>query len=205
MNKDKRTRTLKLSILFSSFGPFTTLIALLMNTTMTQFADFTRRTGELVVLILALIVFRLLNRDTITDEKKRSLRRIIYMAVAVALLLSGVLLVGMSIQSVLYPVIPSGNVWLGLAIAGLGVLFNGFFWFRYRHFNAQANNTVMHTQSRLYKAKTIVDISVVVAFVSVLMFPDQWVSYWIDLGVTVVISVYLLYRSIRMMHESVSQ
>ena len=192
MNKDKRTRTLKLSILFSSFGPFTTLIALLMNTTMTQFADFTRRTGELVVLILALIVFRLLNRDTITDEKKRSLRRIIYMAVAVVLLLSGVLLVGMSIQSVLDPVIPSGNVWLGLAIAGLGVLFNGFFWFRYRHFNAQTNNTVMHTQSRLYKAKTIVDISVVVAFVSVLMFPDQWVSYWIDLGVTVVISVYLL-------------
>ena len=205
MNKDKRTRTLKLSILFSSFGPFTTLIALLMNTTMTQFADFTRRTGELVVLILALIVFQLLKRDTITDEKKRSLHRIIYMAVAVALLLSGVLLVGMSIQSVLYPVIPSGNVWLGLAIAGLGVLFNGFFWFRYRHFNAQTNNTVMHTQSRLYKAKTIVDISVVVAFVSVLMFPDQWVSYWIDLGVTVVISVYLLYRSIRMMHESVSQ
>ena len=205
MNKDKRTRTLKLSILFSSFGPFTTLIALLMNTTMTQFADFTRRTGELVVLILALIVFQLLKRDTITDEKKRSLHRIIYMAVAVALLLSGVLLVGMSIQSVLYPVIPSGNVWLGLAIAGLGVLFNGFFWFRYRHFNAQTNNTVMHTQSRLYKAKTIVDISVVVAFVSVLTFRGQWLSYWIDLGVTVLISMYLLYRSIRMMRESFSQ
>ena len=205
MNKDKRTRTLKLSILFSSFGPFTTLIALLMNTTMTQFADFTRRTGELVVLILALIVFQLLKRDTITDEKKRSLHRIIYMAVAVALLLSGVLLVGMSIQSVLYPVIPSGNVWLGLAIAGLGVLFNGFFWFRYRHFNAQTNNTVMHTQSHLYKAKTIVDISVVVAFVSVLTFRGQWLSYWIDLGVTVLISMYLLYRSIRMMRESFSQ
>ncbi len=205
MEEKKRERTLIYSIVFSSFGPVVTFIALLMNTSVTQFADFTRRTSELVVLVLALFVFRLLHSDTIRPARKKTLRKMIYTAVGIALIMAAALLVFMGLRSIANPQIPSGNVWLGVSVAALGVFFNGYFWIRYTLFNKQETDTVMHTQSRLYQAKTVVDVSVLIALSSVVVFSGEWISYWIDLTTTFLISIYLTFRSVRMLIYSTQQ
>jgi len=195
LTKDKRTRTLILSIVFSSFGPFVTGYALFLNTATTQFADFLRRTVELGVLILALWIYQVLKNNT-NEQKKIRLGRQLYFFSGSVLIFSGVFLLLLFTRGIFNPSIPSGDVRLGLAVAGLGVFFNGYFFIRYTLFQKDSPHAVMDTQGKLYQAKTFVDVNVVVALASVMLFEASQTSYIIDQAGTLIVALYLLLRGV---------
>ncbi len=198
---DKRKKTLVLSIIFSSFGPIVTMIAFLMNTSTTQFADFFRRTAELFVLIVAYRVFVLSNRSTTTQSKVQHLEQMQKKLVGGVLYLSAGTLLILVIYNILNPSIPSGNVYLGLGIASLGVLFNGAFWIRYSTFDDTLKNMVMRSQANLYRAKTIVDVNVVAVLTSVIIFEGAMTAYYIDVVGTIIIIGYLAFNGYLMLKK----
>lgn len=201
MKQDKRLKTLLLSVIFSSFGPIVTFIAILMNTSSTQVADFVRRTVELSVLIFALMVYLKIKKQSLKDTTIVKLQKKVYRLLAIVLILSALVLIYLFIQALINPKVPEGNVWLGLSIASLGVMFNGYFWFAYRRFDQQKESFVMDSQSKMYQAKTLVDINVVIALSSIVLFENSMISYWIDTIGTLIIAIYLLLRSLTLIKK----
>ena len=74
MEQEKKSsfRTLLLSVLFSASGPIVLGLGLMVGHSSTQIADFTRRTAELLALIVALIVYAVTNRrQDMEDVQKK--------------------------------------------------------------------------------------------------------------------------------------
>ena len=69
----------------------------------------------------------------------------------------------------------------GLAIAVLGVIANSIFWAKYTRLNKAEPNAILAVQARLYRAKSLVDMSITIALVAV---PVLIVTVW---GVIVLI------------------
>ena len=94
-----------------------------------------------------------------------------------------------------------GNVIPGLAIAVLGVIANSIFWSKYTRLNQANPDAILAVQARLYRAKTLVDISVTIALLSVLIAPQSRVSHWLDFVGSLVVSVYLVWCGIKTIYE----
>ncbi|MFP4187583.1 MAG: cation transporter, partial [Acholeplasmataceae bacterium] len=140
---DAQEKTMIIAILLSTFGPIVTGIALTMNTATTQLADFIRRTVEFIVLLISWRFYRYLSLHEVSPERKGRLERIVRLVVAVAILMSGLTLLFVLIAKIIDPVEPTGNVSLGLAIATLGALVNGFLWRRYRSFHDATKSAII--------------------------------------------------------------
>ncbi len=191
---DARLRTLTLSVIFSALGPVVLLFALWMNTSTTQLADFLRRTAELSVLALALWTYKKLKKRTEGQKRTARLEKNMYLASGGVLLLGGAFLTVVLVVNAVERSIPEGNVILGLSVASLGILFNGYFFIRYRLFHRSRPSAVMDTQGSIYQAKTFVDVNVVIALGAVLVFPGRMASFYVDIIGTGVIIAYMLYR-----------
>ena len=98
-----------------------------------------------------------------------------------------------------------GNVIPGHAIATLGVIANSIFWIKYTRLNNAEPNAIIAVQSRLYRAKTLVDLSVTTALLSVLIAPQNAVSYWLDLIGSVIVAAYLIWCGIQTIIEELKQ
>ena len=195
MNNDARLKTLILSVVFSSFGPIVTFIAMMMNSSSTQIADFIRRTVELSVLVLALYLYLRIHKKEISNHTVTMFKVSMYRLLAIVLLISSLVLVYLFILALINPSMPEGSVWLGLSIAILGLLFNGYFMIRYKKFNHQKESFVMDSQSKMYQAKTLLDLNVVIALSAIVIFKESNLSYWIDTLGTLIIAIYLLLRA----------
>jgi hypothetical protein len=75
---------------------------------------------------------------------------------------SGVILLAVAVTR-LSEFEPGGRVTMGLIIAVLGVLTNGWFWRCYSALSREQYNLVIAAQQLLYWAKTTVDLCVVIA------------------------------------------
>ena len=94
-----------------------------------------------------------------------------------------------------------GNVVPSLVIALLGVVANTLFWRKYTKLNKAEPNAIIAVQARLYRAKTLVDISVTTALLSVLIAPGNPVSDWLDLIGSLIVAGYLILCGIKTMYE----
>ncbi|NLK00019.1 MAG: cation transporter [Clostridia bacterium] len=194
---EKREKTLLASLLLSLWAPLATGIAVLMSSSITQLADFIRRSMELLVLFLSWIVFRnLTGKRGVSQESKRKWERIVNLSVAGVLGISGLimfLLAFLRSQSVK----PEGNVLLGLTIAILGLMVNFWFWRRYRSFVSREYNPIIDAQRQLYLAKIFVDICVVLALGTVAFMTSHPVTAYVDVSGSMAVAVYLLWSSAR--------
>ena len=95
-----------------------------------------------------------------------------------------------------------GNVIPGLAIAVLGVIANSIFWHKYTNLNRAEPNAILAVQSRLYRAKTLVDTSVTTALFSVLIAPESKASYWLDMIGSLIVSGYLVWCGLKTVYEA---
>ena len=195
----KQKKTLILSIVFSSFAPIVTGLALLLTDASTQLADFLRRTIELFVLIMALYTYNKTAQLEPTAPKRKILETRQRRLVSLVLLMTATFLSVFIVRSILDPSVPSGNVIPGLTIASFGLVFNGGFFFRYRSLHKREANTVMDAQAKLYGTKSLIDASVIIALASVLVMPGSQISYWIDLVGSFIIVVYLVVNSLMML------
>ena len=74
MDKEKKSglRTLALSVFMSAYGPVILGLGLTVGHSTTQIADFTRRTAELLALVVALIVYIITNKREMDPDRNRS-------------------------------------------------------------------------------------------------------------------------------------
>ena len=193
-NKSGR-KTMLMSVIMSSPGPLIVGLGLLVGQSSTQLADFFRRSIELLAIILSFVVYTLTTREGGVDEmKKQKYERYTNIFVSCAMVVCG------SIMTVLALTASSsekGNVIPGLAIAILGVLANSIFWVKYKKLGTETNNKILMVQSGLYRAKTFVDASVVIALGVVLFSGDPIVSYYFDMIGTVCVSIYLVFTGVK--------
>ena len=187
-------KTLLMSVIMSSPGPLVVGLGLLVGKSSTQLADFVRRSIELLAIILAFAVYSITTKNDSTDEiKKQKYERATNLFVSVAMVISGVIMTVLAFASSSEE---KGNVIPGLAIALLGVVANSLFWVKYNKLGKETCNKILMVQSNLYRAKTFVDLSVVIALVTVLLSTDPMVSYYFDLIGTVCVSVYLVFTGV---------
>lgn len=191
--------TLLWSVIMSSPGPLVVGIGLIMGRSSTQIADFVRRSAELLAIIVSYVVYRLTTRDGFTDmERKVRLEKNTDLFVGGAMCLGGAMMLVLA----LFPSKgETGNVIPGLSIAILGVIANSIFWRRYSRLGKESNNSILLVQSRLYRAKTLVDICVTAALLSVTLLPGSQLSYWLDKAGSAVVAVYLICTGAKTMSE----
>ena len=192
MDQEKKSgyRTLLISVLMSSYGPVILGLGLRVGHSSTQIADFTRRTAELLALVVAFIVYAVTNRrQDMAESQKQELERKGNLFTGVIMCVSGL---SMLMLSVLSTDTDKGNVIPALAIAFLGVVANSIFWRRYTSLYRKQGNAILGVQGRLYGAKTAVDVCVVTALAAVLIFPGTKASFWLDRIGSMLVSLYMI-------------
>lgn len=172
--------------------------ALISSQSTTQLADFIRRGVELVALFLSWWVFHQIQRNLELKEPDRArLERTAQLSVAGAMCCSGLVLLIVAISR-LTAFEPGGRVILGLVIAVLGLLTNGWFWWRYTNLTKEQYSAVIAAQQQLYRAKASVDLCVVVALSAVVVAPAHPVTRYVDIFGSVMVAGYLLWSGLRM-------
>jgi divalent metal cation (Fe/Co/Zn/Cd) transporter len=190
MKKNPGERTLLLSVVLSSPGPIVLGIGLFIGNSSTQLADFIRRTAELIAIIVSWAVYRITHNVMEYDANHRfRLERIANNCVGIAMCLGGI---AMLLVALLHPSEEKGNVIPGMIIAILGVITNSWFWIRYRKLNKANPNSILAAQNSLYRAKTLVDICVTIALITVAVSPGSQAAYFMDMAGSAVVAVYLL-------------
>lgn len=190
-NTNGSKRTLLLSVLMSSPGPLIVGISLITGKSSTQLADFIRRTIELLAIILSFIVYCITVKDDKVDEiKKQKLEKGANIFVSVAMVLSGIVMTFLALFST---DTDQGNVIPGLIIALMSVTANSLFWVKYTKLGQAENSKILILQSKLYRAKTFVDASVVITLSTVLLSTNVLVEHYFDMVGTLCVSAYLIF------------
>ena len=197
--KESGAKTLLWSIIMSSPGPLVVGLGLIAGRSSTQIADFIRRSAELLAIIMSFVVYTSLAKDGTCDKaKKRRAERRSNIFVGAMMCLAGAI---MAVLALTANNADKGNVIPGLAIAVLGVIANSIFWFKYTRLNKNEPNAILAVQARLYRAKSLVDISVTTALLSVLIAPESVVSFWLDLIGSLIVAVYLIWCGVRTIYD----
>ena len=200
MKSKSGQRTLLASVVLSSPGPIVLGIALIFGKSSTQLADFIRRTAELSAIIVSWIVFGIIQKREDKDlVYKEKLERTANLCVGVAMCLSGATMMFIALFS---SNTEKGNVIPGLVIAILGVITNTWFWLRYSNHNKENPDAIMAVQSRLYRAKSLVDTCVTVALAFVAIAPTSDAAIYVDMGGSIIVAVYLLVNGIKTIRGS---
>ena len=192
--------TLLMSVIMSSPGPLVVGLGLLVGRSSTQIADFVRRSCELLAIIASFFVYHVTNRGETPDTTKNvRLEQLSNRFVGAMMCLSGVIMLFLAL---LQHRTEKGNVIPGLVIAVLGVVANTIFWIRYTKLGRQTGNSILLVQSRLYRAKSLVDFCVTIALTTVALFPSSRASYYLDIVGSVVVAAYLISCGVKTMRES---
>ena len=194
------SRTLLLSVLMSAPGPLVVGLGLLAGRSSTQITDFVRRSAELLAIIMSFVVYRITTKEGSCDEAKRArLEKRSNAFVGAMMCLGGSFMVLLAFLS---DTADKGNVIPGLAIAVMGVIANTAFWIKYTRLNKAEPNAILQVQSRLYRAKALVDGCVTIALLSVVIAPASPVSYWLDFAGSLIVAVYLIYCGVQTIWEA---
>lgn len=192
-----REKTLLTALLLSAPGPLVTGIAVVTSQSTTQLADFLRRGMELVAIFISWWVFRRLHRNTAPDQARQArLERAAGLSTAGAMACSGVILLAVALSR-LSVFEPGGNVTMGLVIAILGAVTNGWFWRRYAVLTREQYSAVIAAQQQLYRAKTMVDLCVIAALAAVAIAPAHPATRFVDLLGSITVAIYLLWSGLR--------
>ena len=198
----RRERTMLVAIILSAFGPFATGYAVAISQSTTQIADFVRRTVELIAMIVSWAVFRRLARGRHCQaDDRRWLERAADTTVGVAMALSAIVIAVLAVSR-LGTYVPGGRVYPGLTIAILGFAVNTWFWRRYAAMTRETYDPIILTQSRLYVGKAAVDLCVVAALAAVAAAPGHAATRAIDVGGSVVVSLYLAWSGLRIIRST---
>ncbi|MBP3577826.1 MAG: cation transporter [Lachnospiraceae bacterium] len=201
--KKSGTKTLLWSVIMSAPGPLIIGLGLFVGRSSTQIADFVRRSSELLAIIMAYVVYKITTKDGVCDTaRKDKLERFSNLFVGAMMCLGGSLMLLLAFASENED---KGNVIPGLAIALLGVIANTIFWRKYTKLNKQEPNAILAVQARLYRAKSLVDSCVTIALLSVALFPESPVSYYLDLIGSVIVALYLIWCGIQTILERIKK
>lgn len=202
-NTKSGSRTLLMSVLMSAPGPLVVGLGLMAGRSSTQIADFVRRSAELLAIIMSFVIYQITTKENQRDpRRKAALERKSNAFVGAMMCLGGSVMVLLAFLS---NNTDKGNVIPGLAISVMGVIANTSFWVKYTRLNRKEPNAILQVQSRLYRAKALVDGCVTVALVSVVIMPGTPVSCWLDFAGSLIVAVYLAYCGLQTIGEAISK
>lgn len=191
----RREKTLRTALLLSMWAPLTTGIAVLMSQSTTQLADFIRRSVELLAIFTSWWVFRYISQKQDFDQnKKQALEKLANYFVSGAMLFSALVMITLvlirfeSFQ-------PGGNVTLGIIIAFLGLGVNSWFFWRYHTFNREKPDAIINAQKTLYRAKSVVDLCVLIPLITIALASELSIAKYLDLLGSIIVACYLLWSS----------
>ena len=193
------SRTLLMSVLMSAPGPLVVGLGLLAGRSSTQMADFFRRSSELLAIIMAFVTYRMTAASSDAARKAR-IERLSNLFVGAMMCLGGAFMITLTCMG---GDADKGNVIPGLSIAVLGVIANTIFWRRYARLNRAEPNAILAVQSRLYRAKSLVDTCVTVALMAVAIAPNAPESAWLDFIGSLIVATYLLWCGVKTVWEAV--
>lgn len=193
------SRTLLMSVLMSVPGPLVVGLGLLAGRSSTQMADFFRRSSELLAIIMAFVTYRMIAASPDAARKAR-IERLSNLFVGAMMCLGGAFMITLTCMS---GDVDKGNVIPGLSIAVLGVIANTIFWRKYARLNRAEPNAILAVQSRLYRAKSLVDMCVTVALLAVAIAPHAPESAWLDFIGSLIVATYLLWCGVKTVWEAV--
>ena len=199
MKERSGSRTMLTSLLMSAPGPIILGVGLTMGQSATQVADFTRRTAELLALVIAYAVYMLTLRPNSSPEENHRLERLSNLVVGSTICLSGAVMLALAL---LGRSNNSEGSLLALIIAALGMIANSIFWLRYTKLSRETGNTILAVQGRLYRGKALVDICVTGALTAVILLPGSPVSGLLDRGGSAVVAINLVLCGIRTIGEN---
>ena len=197
MAKEKSgEKTLLLSVIMSAPGPLILGLGLLSGRSTTQIADFVRRNSELLAIIVAYITYKITMKK---PENKENIERFSNQFVGAMMCLGGTIMMLITLFSENND---KGNVIPALIIAIMGVIANTLFWLKYAKINRAEPNPIIAVQSRLYRAKSLVDWCTTIALLSVVFMPASPVSYWLDFVGSIIVAAYLVWCGIKTLKEA---
>lgn len=184
---DQREKTLISSIALSSWGPLTTGFAMTLTSSLTQKADFLRRSIELISMVTAWMIYRYVKKNHIEHFKREKLEWVAMEMVSFTMIFTGSILLIIGLMQIKNQNHPEGDIRLGLFVALMGLAVNSFFWKRYHGFYAEEKNALIFAQKRLYKSKVLLDLAVIAGLLSVHFLHDKNLGFILDsLGMWVV-------------------
>lgn len=192
------SRTLLMSVLMSAPGPLVVGLGLLAGRSSTQMADFFRRSSELLAIIMAFVTYRMIAASPDAARKAR-IERLSNLFVGAMMCLGGAFMITLTCMG---GDADKGNVIPGLSIAVLGVIANTIFWRKYARLNRVEPNAILAVQSRLYRAKSLVDMCVTVALLAVAIAPNAPESAWLDFVGSLIVATYLLWCGVKTVWEA---
>ena len=182
-NTNKKGRgTLLASMLLSAPGPLVLGIGLIFGRSSAQIADLIRRSVEFAAIVIAFICYK---EDGERERKASRLSSGVAMCVAAVAVTMATAFKGGQ----------SGSVILPLIIALLGAITNGYFAVR---FTRMKEGGILETQARLYTSKAFVDVCVCAALLAVTMASGAAWARYMDIGGSVIVSLYLIISGIRL-------
>lgn len=188
-------RTLLTSLILSSLGPLVLGTALFFGQSSTQIADFIRRSAELIAIIVSWLIFRTIHKKEKPDLlQKIRLEKVAKLCIGSAMILSAVAMLFVAFLSIN---ITQGSVLPSLTIAILGVITNSWFWLRYRQLSQVNPDIILLAQKRLFGAKTMVDLSVVLSLSYIAIAPNSPAVSYVDSAGLVIVALYLLISGIK--------
>ena len=194
------SRTLLWSVIMSSPGPLVVGLGLLVGRSSTQLADFVRRSAELLAIIVSFAIYKVTTKDGVCDQaKKDRLERISNTFVGLMMIIGGGIMAALAFIS---GAEEKGNVIPGLSIAVMGVIANTIFWRRYTRLNRAEPNAILAVQARLYRAKSLVDICVTAALLTVAVAPGSVAAEVLDVVGSVIVALYLIWCGVRTVWET---
>lgn len=199
-----REKVLLTALLLSTPGAVVTGIAALSSHSTTQFADFIRRSMELAAMFISWWVFSQLQQNQNLGEADHTrLERAAGLGVASAMGGSGIVMLVIALSR-LSAFEPGGKVMMGLIIAVLGALMNSWFWWRYTVLGREQYSAVIAAQQKLYRAKALVDLCVVIALAAVVIAPFHLATPYVDLAGSIFVAGYLLWNGLHMAHSQLN-
>ena len=194
---DKKSvfKTLLLSVLLSSPGPLVLGLGLTVGRSSTQISDFTRRSAELLAIIASFVVFCVTSKnESMGEKKKKRIENASNAFVGIIMCISGLSMIILTLTS---ETENKGNVVPAMVIALSGVIVNSMFWRKYGKLYHEFGNVITEAQSRLYGAKSIVDLSITLTLLVVALFPGKKISYYFDMVGSVFVSLYMIRSGIK--------
>ena len=186
------------AIIMSAPSPLVIGLGLIVGRSSTQIADFVRKTAELLAIIISFVVYLMTKKDVYDRVTKQKMERQANIFVGLMMNCAGII---MLILTFIISHEDKGNVLPALAIVVFGGSVNSIFWLRYSRLYKARQNSIFKVQIRLYRSKTLVDLSVIIALLSILISPDSVVSYWIDIVGSIIVSIYLTCSGARTIYK----
>lgn len=202
----RKEKLLRAAWLVSLLAPLSTFIAYYLGETPVLLAIFLRRTNEFLALFLAWIIYIKSCQAEVSGQNNKSdkLEFLSGMIMGGVMIFSGVIILYSAINQLINQE-PPGWLVPGIFISIAGMFVNGFFWYKNYNLNKTAYSLIMDNQWKFYRAKTLMDIVVLISLTITyynLLGEKSWLSDPIG---AIVVVVFIWFSAIQILYNGIKK